>query len=191
MISYLFEENFSKKDRFYGNHIYRCLFFSSFEYNFYFFLFTGGVEIWNRFQQSNKGGDIYTFFSSMCWGIIVKVLKSVSYFSRDSLVNEVGCFNWVGFYCNNFKIFKSQLNPRILIILWSSPNMIFSTYCKSYFLRIFSKKIQKDLYTQTFVSPLKYRLPVPNTDWGRFLPRLQQQSPLFFWWGWLLWTLCQ
>ena len=44
----------------------------------------------------------------------------------------------------------------------------------------FFKKIPKDLYKQTFVSPLKYRLPVPNTDWGRFLPRLQQQSPLFF-----------
>mgnify|MGYP000878446755 CR=1 FL=1 len=28
--------------------------------------------------------------------------------------------------------------------------------------------------------PLKYRLPVPNTDWRRFLPRWQQQSPLFF-----------
>ena len=46
--------------------------------------------------------------------------------------------------------------------------------------KYFQTKVQKYLYKQTFVSPLKNRLPVPNTDWGRFLPRLQQQSPLFF-----------
>ena len=42
------------------------------------------------------------------------------------------------------------------------------------------KKNQKLFMIQTFVSPLKYRLPVPNTDRGWFLPRLQQQSALFF-----------
>ena len=46
--------------------------------------------------------------------------------------------------------------------------------------KYFKKNTPKYLYKQTFVSPLKYRLPVPNTDRGWFLPRLQQQSPLFF-----------
>ena len=46
---------------------------------------------------------------------------------------------------------------------------------------IFQKNLKNIyMYKQTFVSPLKYRLPVPNTDRGWFLPRLQQQSPLFF-----------
>ena len=37
------------------------------------------------------------------------------------------------------------------------------------------------IYTAKHVCfALEYRMPVPNTDWGRFLPRLQQQSPLFF-----------
>ena len=45
----------------------------------------------------------------------------------------------------------------------------------------FQKKTQNlYMYNQTFVSILKNRLSVPNADWGRFLSRLQQQSPLFF-----------
>ena len=33
----------------------------------------------------------------------------------------------------------------------------------------FQKKIQK-LYVSKYLFPLKYRLPVPKADWGRFLP---------------------
>ena len=49
----------------------------------------------------------------------------------------------------------------------------------------------KKFYVSRYLFPLKYRLPVPKADWGWFLPWFQQQSPLFFWWGGLLWTLCQ
>ena len=53
------------------------------------------------------------------------------------------------------------------------------------------KHFQKKSIQSYIRFTLKYRLPVSNIDWGWFLPRLQQQSPLFFWWRGLLWTLCQ
>ena len=45
--------------------------------------------------------------------------------------------------------------------------------------KYFSKENQK-IYTTKHFFTLKYRLPVPNANRRRFLPRLQQQSPLFF-----------
>ena len=65
------------------------------------------------------------------------------------------------------------------IDLWQFPFQTQSLDASQEVRNIF-KKIWKDLHKETFVSPLKYRLPVPNTDWGWLLPRLQQQSPLFF-----------
>ena len=55
----------------------------------------------------------------------------------------------------------------------------------------FKRKKRTNIYTTNICFTLKYRMPVPDIDWGWFLPRLQQQSTLFFWWGGLLWTLCQ
>ena len=46
--------------------------------------------------------------------------------------------------------------------------------------KYFKKKPKRFIQPNIFVLPFKYRLPVPNADWGWFLPRLQQQPTLFF-----------
>ena len=44
----------------------------------------------------------------------------------------------------------------------------------------FKNKKRTNIYTTNICFTLKYRMPVPDIDWGWFLPRLQQQSTLFF-----------
>jgi hypothetical protein len=68
--------------------------------------------------------------------------------------------------------------PKGLFVAIPIPDTI--SGCITGGINYFQKKTSTALYNQTFVSPLKYRLPVSNKDWGRFLPGLQQQSPLFF-----------
>ena len=77
--------------------------------------------------------------------------------------------------CSNRNCIISLLDrelsvPKALFVAIPIPDTI--SGCITGGKKHFHKKTQKDLYDQTFVSSLKYRLPVPNTDWGRFLPRL-------------------
>ena len=78
--------------------------------------------------------------------------------------------------CTIFILNRELSVPKVLFVAISIPDTI--SGCITNGKNDFQKP--QMFYVSKYFFPLNYSMPVQNTDRGWFLPRLQQQSPLFF-----------
>ena len=112
------------------------------------------------------------------------ILGGKSSAAYQTRIYSLTCLNR---YCSISILHRELSVPRVSFVAISIPDTVSGCIkAGNHNFKIVHSSMQPNI-----CFALEYSMPVPNTYWGWLLPWFQQQSPLLFWWGWLLWTLYQ